>query len=134
MNDAYIESFFQTFKDFYQRASSPAENNSVCINLGDRVAIINFSHQQIKDRMMRSMAHLIIPDSAPSDPDLTLYCFDDLQAGNTSVSSSFTWSASDLGVQGLITSYTSERYQTAYQHGAGAIMMYDQDTKEGIYW
>src|SRR5690242_1913074 len=130
MSDARIESFFQKFKDCYQKIGSKEESRTVNFRIGDELAIIHFSNDNIKARMSRSLAPLIERDSGLK-PALNIFCFE----GNlASMSFHFPWTAFDFGVQGLINGFNTKRFQCIYQHGSGAILFFDNQNKEGIYY
>jgi len=119
------EIFFDTLKALYT-TSVKHTNTTVHVQLAEKILTIHFSSTELKLYMLGSLSHIVL-DDAPSS-DVTIYCFD------SPLLASFPWQGQHYGVQGTIEGYNTERFQTAYQHGSGAIMMYDQKVKEGIYW
>jgi hypothetical protein len=131
MSNHEIQFFFQSFKESFYNSSPAGEKTSVQIKVGDQKALLNFSRTPVCDIMTRSISHLIT--DLISGSSLTLFCFDG-GVNSTTDNYHFPLSPQHLGIHGMIDTYTSDRFQTAYQHGSGAIMMYDQENREGIYW
>jgi hypothetical protein len=127
MNDREIESVHGRLRALYVGRAS-AKENRIGIKLGGAVAVIHFSTRALRDVMVRSLSHLLV-DDAPH-PSLTIFCLDgDLADQNFF----FPWNAGDFEVQGVIKGFNSDRFQAQYQHGSGAVMLYDQERREGIY-
>jgi hypothetical protein len=119
------EIFFNTLKALY--TNSVAQNPStVHVQLAEKILTINFSRPELKAYMLGSLSHIRVNNVSSSD--ITIYCFD------SPLLTSFPWQGQQYGVQGTIEGFNTARFQTAYQHGSGAVMMYDRETKEGIYW
>ena len=117
--------FFNTLKTLY--TDSVSHNGlTVHVQLAEKILTIHFSKPELKVYMLGALSHIIV-DSAPSS-DITIYCFD------SPLLTSFPWQGQHYGVQGTIEGFNTERFQTAYQHGSGAVMMFDRETNEGIYW
>ncbi len=117
--------FFDTLKTLYTN-SDTRSGSTVHVQLAEKVLAIHFSRPEIKVYMLASLSHIVVDNV--SSADITIYCFD------SPLLTAFPWQARDYGVQGAIEGFNTTRFQTAYQHGSGAVMMYDHDTKEGIYW
>lgn len=130
MNDNKIESFFLTFKECYQKISPQSEKTTLQIKLGDTYAHLHFSNPELKEIMSRSLTHLIEQETEYK-ASLNIYCFE----GDLSFSLfQFPWTVYDFEVQGLIKGFNTERFQSIYQHGSGAIILFDNQSKEGIYY
>jgi len=128
MTDDRIELFLQEFKECYYKASGKEEQN-ISIRLGSEHAKLHFSNQHIAEKMSRSLAHLKAPSESVVLNTLSVFCFE----GNLSPFS-FPWTPADFEVQGLIKGMNTDRFQTIYQHGSGAIILFDQLRKEGFYY
>jgi hypothetical protein len=125
MKASHPEHFFDTLKALY--TSSTALNGStVHVQLAEKILTIHFSSPEIKVYMLGSLSHIVLDNASASD--ITIYCFD------SPLLTSFPWEGKQYGVQGTIEGFNTVNFQTAYQHGSGAVMMYNRDTKEGIYW
>lgn len=117
--------FFNTLKTLYSD-SVTTSGLTVHVQLGEKILSIHFSRPDLKLYMLSALSHIVV-DCAPSS-DITIYCFD------SPLLTAFPWHGQHYGVQGTIEGFNTERFQTAYQHGSGAVMMYDRETNEGIYW
>lgn len=124
MKASIPELFFNTLKTLY--SSSACNCPAVRVQLAEKFLTIHFSRPELKVYMLTSLSHILV-DNIPSS-DITIYCFD------SPLLTSFPWHNQNYGVQGAIEGFNTTRFQTAYQHGSGAVMMYDRETKEGIYW
>lgn len=119
------EFFFDTLKTLYTN-SVTRNGSTVHVQLAEKILTIHFSKPEIKVYMLDSLSHILTDNI--SSADITIYCFD------SRLLTSFPWQGRDYGVQGAIAGFNTTRFQTAYQHGSGAVMMYDRESKEGIYW
>lgn len=130
MNDLEIEGFFNKFKECFRKLPGQEGKSYINCRLGNDLALIHFSGDSIKKQMSRSLAP-VIEVSTTLDPALTIFCFE----GNLAdLSFNFPWTPSDYEVQGLIKGFNTDRFQCIYQHGSGAIIIFDNQTKEGIYY
>jgi len=125
MNASHPTQFFNTLKALYS-SSSTGQSSAVHVRLAENFLTIHFSRPEIKACMLSSLSHILV-DNVHSSA-ITIYCFD------SPLLTTFPWQGQNYGVQGAIEGFNTTRFQTAYQHGSGAVMMYDHDTKEGIYW
>jgi hypothetical protein len=130
MSDLEIESFFQQFKDCYNQVSANEKRSTIKFKLGNELAYIHFSNDNIKRQMSRSIAPLLEQETNQL-PALQIFCFE----GNLeNYSFHFPWTEQDFEMQGVIKDFNTDRFQCIYQHGSGAIIIFDNQTKEGIYY
>ncbi len=125
MSDLLPGLFFNKLIDLYANAAGD-ESSQICLRMGTHTIKIHFSGSAIKAHMVQSLSHILVDNVTQTD--LSIYCFE------SSMLDAFPWDANAYGAQGTVEGYNTKRYQTAYQHTGGAVMMYDQESKEGIYW
>ena len=119
------EEFFKRALDFFSAQTAHRKLSHREYEIAGRGCRLEIIGDELANGLTRALDHL--PSPALSPPDLTIYAWDGEMV-------SPAWTEADYGPRGLICGFNTERFVTAFDHGTGALNLFDRESGTAIFW
>ena len=124
------QEFFSAVRERFDDAAAHAGLSESRFQVGDRVVLLRFAGDGLRDLLTPALAHLAAPPHA--EPDLTVFLFDTAATGVAPPPPA--WASDAFGQRGEVEGFNDGRIRTVFQQGSDVLLMYDRERRAALYW